>query len=70
MGFEVVFDKTGYPYLKKVFKRRNPSERGVWVEIGKASNRNIDYLVTANRQMGYLVMQDEDGFVRALILTD
>ena len=71
MMFEIQIDETGYPFLKKIFRERRLSDpRGVWVEIGKSNMKNINHLVESNRNLGYLVLQDEYGIVRALILTE
>jgi hypothetical protein len=70
--FEIHPDKSGFPYLKKVERRRNTQEegRGKWVSIGKATDGGIERVIELNRRNGMIVLIDEDGTYRALILTD
>lgn len=71
MVYETILDKNKNPCLKKVDRPYLRSEgRGVWVEIGRVDHIGIERLVTINRNMGHLVLPDEDGFYRALVLTD
>ena len=72
MTFEIHADKHGKPYLKKVERRRNIREegRGSWMSIGKISDTGIDRVVKINQKSGLLVLPDEEGNFRVLVLTD
>jgi len=71
MVYEVSMDKNNKPCLKKVDRPYLRSEgRGVWVEIGRADHVGIEKFVAINRKNGLLVLPDEDGFYRALVLTE
>jgi len=70
--FEIHPDQNGKPYLKKVERRRNIQEegRGRWVRIGKVTDTGIDRVVGLNRRNGLIVLLDDSGEYRALVLTD
>lgn len=71
--FEIHADKHGNPYLKKVERSRNTREegRGRWMPIGRATDTDIEKVVRINRKTGgLLVLADEDGVFRVLVLTD
>lgn len=71
MVFEIYTDKQGNPRLKRVDRpRRREDGRGMWVEIGKSDQRGIERFVASNEDQGYLVLMDDEGVYRALILTD
>jgi len=67
---EIRIDKFGKPYLVWTNRKREPGERGVWVEIGHKNYYNIEEIVQANKQLGLDVLIDEEGFYRAFILKD
>jgi hypothetical protein len=72
MHFTIEMNKRGYPYLKKSEKPRNRQleGRGLWAEIGRATDSNIEKVVRANERLGYYVLIDEYGCYRVLVLTD
>jgi hypothetical protein len=72
MHYSIEQDKNGKPYLKKDFTKRMTSEklRGQWIEVGPDSWIGTQKLVELNRQNGLIVLLDEDGFWRALVLVD
>ena len=72
MVFEIHKNKLGKPYLKKVDRPRRASEdgRGLWVDIGHIGHTGIDRVVRVNQRAGLLVLLDQDGTYRALVLTD
>jgi len=72
MVFEIHANKLGKPYLKKIDRPRRVSVdgRGLWVDIGSIGHTGIERVVRTNRAAGLLVVLDEDGNYRALVLTD
>jgi hypothetical protein len=71
MVFEIHSDRFGHPFLKKVDRRRtNQDGRGHWVEIGRADQKGIEKYVKVNQKTGHVVLLDEDGVYRMLVLTD
>lgn len=72
MTYEIHQDKDGQPYLKRVNRIRNISAegRGMWVDIGRATDNAINRVIEANERAGYLVLPDDQGYYRILILTD
>jgi hypothetical protein len=72
MVFEIHANKLGKPYLKKVDRPRKVSEdgRGLWVDIGNIGHTGIDRVVRTNQKNGLLVLMDDTGTYRALVLTD
>lgn len=70
--FEIHSDKNGKPYLKKVERRRNIQEegRGAWMPIGRDTDSGIDRVVRLNKSAGNLVLPDETGTYRVLVLTE
>lgn len=70
--FEIHPDRNGQPYLKKVERRRNVSVegRGAWMPIGRVTDTGIDRVIKINQKVGkLLVLPDEEGCYRALVLT-
>lgn len=72
MTFEIHANKLGKPYLKKVDRYRNIQTEGIgtWAPIGRVTDTGIERVVRINQQHGLLVLIDEDGVYRALVLTD
>ena len=72
MTFEIHANKIGKPYLKKVERKRNIREegRGTWAPIGRVTDTGIERVVKINQQNGMIVLVDEDGVYRVLVLTD
>lgn len=72
MTLEIKADKNGKPFLKMVDRPRLLSKdgRGIWVEVGRVGQTGVEEIVRRNREQGHLVLQDELGFYRSLILTD
>lgn len=72
MHFEIEKSPKGFPYLKKSYRRWNPDTdlRGIWVEIGTNRSKYIEYVIKVNQDAGYLVLIDEFGMYRALVLFD
>lgn len=71
MVYEIDQDMFGNPYLKKVNRKKASNEpRGMWVEIGKVDSYGIEDIVRKNVQMGLIVLPDEEGAYRALVLTE
>jgi len=70
--FEIHPDKNGKPYLKKVERRRNIQEegRGAWMPIGRDTDHEMDRVLRLNKAAGNLVLIDQDGIYRVLVLTD
>lgn len=70
--FEIHPDKDGNPYLKKVERRRNIREegRGSWMPIGRASDTGIERVLVLNEAAGNIVVPDQDGVYRVLVLTE
>jgi hypothetical protein len=70
MVFEIHKNKSGSPVLKRVDRlRRRDEGRGMWVEIGRSDQKGIERFVAENEKQGYLVLMDDQGVYRALILT-
>lgn len=72
MTFEIHANDLGKPYLKKVERRRNIQleGRGSWMPIGKITDTGINRVIELNRKNGLLVLVDQDGVYRVLVLTD
>jgi hypothetical protein len=71
MGYEICADSKGKPILKKRLTfHTGGRSRGIWVEIGRVDHTGIERFVEINRRQGLLVLPDENGFYRALILTN
>jgi hypothetical protein len=72
MTYEIHEDRNGQPYLKRVNRFRNVSAegRGMWAEIGRATDNAINRVIEANERAGYLVLPDDQGYFRILVLTD
>lgn len=72
MTFEIHANKLGKPYLKKVERRRNIREegRGTWMPIGRLTDTGIERVIKINQQAGGIVLIDEEGVYRILVLTD
>ena len=72
MHFTIEMSNKGYPYLKKSRRPRNEQleGRGLWVEIGPANSKYIQTAIETNEHAGYLVLIDEFGYYRMLVLTD
>lgn len=73
MYWEIGKSKNNKPQLKKNFNLKTPEEfkmRGQWVQIGMAAAEDVVHSVNANRKQGYLVLLDEEGYYRALVLLD
>ena len=71
MVFEIRANKLGKPYLKAVDrKRRNGEPRGQWMAIGRVTDTGIERVVRMNREAGLIVLVDDTGIFRALVLTD
>lgn len=68
--FELHFTADGQKYLKWVDRRRFPGERGLWVDIGKATDRGINQIIEINRSHGIEVEIDDRNTYRALVLKD
>lgn len=68
--FDLHFNSTGEKVLVYVRRDRRPGERGLWVEIGHENEKNINFFVKANKNLGLQVEKDEKGFYRALVLKD
>lgn len=69
---EIHADKDGKPYLKKIERRRNIREegRGLWMPIGRATDTEIERVLRLNKASGNLILIDEEGVYRVLVLTD
>ena len=72
MVFEIHANKLGKPYLKAVDRPRRVSVdgRGLWVDIGNIGHTGIERVVRTNQRAGLLVLLDQNGNYRALVLTD
>jgi hypothetical protein len=72
MHFTIEQNKLGYPYLKKAGRARKVSEegRGQWVQIGKLTDLYIEKSIRINESQGYFVLLDDEGYYRALVLTE
>ena len=72
MVYEIQANKLGNPYLKAIDRPRRVSEdgRGLWVDIGHVSHTGIERVVRTNEAAGYIVLIDDGGTYRALVLTD
>jgi len=72
MTFEIHANKIGKPFLKKVDRMRIWSKdgRATWTPIGHITDKDIERTVRINQTYGLIVLIDEDGVYRALILTD
>lgn len=71
MVYEIHANKIGNPYLKKVDRtKRREDGRGMWVEIGRITNFGIENAIRHNQEAGYIVLIDEDGIYRMLVLSD
>lgn len=72
MHFTIEANKKGQPYLKKSDKPRNRQleGRGLWAEIGRNTDTNIEKVIRANERMGFIVLIDEYSVYRVLVLTD
>ena len=70
--FEIHANALGKPYLKKVERRRNIREegRGAWMPIGRVTDTGIEKVVRLNQKNGSLVLIDQDGTYRVLVLTE
>jgi len=70
--FEIHANKLGKPYLKKVERRRDfkTEGRGTWAPIGRITDIGIERVVRLNTKAGLLVLPDEEGTFRVLVLTD
>ena len=70
--FEIHADRNGKPYLKKVERRRNVSVegRGAWMPIGRDTDTGIDRVLRLNKLAKNLVLIDQDGTYRVLVLTE
>lgn len=67
----VVREKTsGEFYLAYDPTARRNGKRGLWEWIGAQKDLEIEKYVRANQQEGYIVLKDNEGGVRALILED
>ncbi len=60
-SFFLTYDKFRYP---------DRNVRGLWELVGKQYKLETDRLVKINRKAGYMCCDDDEGNVRALILTD
>jgi hypothetical protein len=72
MVFEIHPNKLGNPYLKKVDRYRVISEegRGQWMSVGRITDEGIDHVVRLNRKNGLIVLPDDEGNYRVLVLTE
>ncbi len=52
------------------FRRFNNNLRGLWEVIGRQNHLNTAHLVRENQRRGYLCCNDDEGNVRALVLTE
>ena len=68
--FKIEADKTGQPVLKYSEERPEHNERGRWVEIGPKDSEGIEQIVRLNRKNGLIVLLDDKGIYRALVLTN
>lgn len=68
--FDLHFNSSGEKVLVYAKRDRLPGERGLWVEIGNEKDKNIEFYVNANRNLGLEVEKDEKGTYRALVLKD
>jgi hypothetical protein len=68
--FDLHFNSSGERVLVYVKRDRLPGERGLWVEIGREQDKNIEFYINANRNLGLEVEKDEKGTYRALVLKD
>lgn len=70
--FEIHPDKNGNPYLKKVERRRNIAVegRGSWMPIGRSTDTGLERVLRLNKAAGNIVLPDQDGIFRVLVLTD
>jgi hypothetical protein len=52
------------------FRRYTYTVPGLWEFVGSQIHVDTPRLVEQNRQAGYLVLNDDEGGVRALVLTE
>ncbi len=67
--FDLYFNANGDKFLKYTKRWREPFERGLWVEIGHESDKEISRYIEANRLNGLQVEKDDKGFYRVLVLS-
>lgn len=72
MHFEIAKNKLGNPYLKKSTRPhlRSVDGRGQWVQIGKLTDNGIERSIRTNQEQGLLVLLDDEGYYRTLVLTE
>lgn len=68
--FDLQKNSKGEDVLVYVERYRYPFERGLWIEICHENDKQAEYLIKVNRQMGLRIEKDEKGFYRALVLKD
>jgi hypothetical protein len=72
MAYEIQKNKLNEPYLKWVDRPRKPSEegRGLWVDVGRVTDKGIEQILRRNEDEGYIFLVDENDTYRVLVLTD
>ena len=68
--FDIRLDKNGEPFLKWTEQKKPFGEKGHWVEIGRVDDKELAHVVDVNRRNGMLVLVDDRGIYRALVLTE
>lgn len=68
-GFYLTFDKTRR-FFQYALGHHSENLPGQWELIGRTRDVETDYLVRVNQEAGYYCLADDEGGVRALILTE
>ena len=69
--FDLHFSSDGTRVLKWSNRARYPGERGLWADICRDDDKERDFLIRVNREIGKLqVEKDDRGFWRVLVLKD
>jgi hypothetical protein len=68
--FEIRENTKGERILFYVDRPRRSSERGMWIEVCRETDKQCDFFVSINRELGVQVEIDQYGTYRALVLGD
>lgn len=69
--FDLHFSADGTRVLKWTERDRYPGERGLWIDICRDDDKEKEFLIRTNREVGKLQVEMDDRRIwRALVLKD